>query len=288
MCLILIFRKTMDYSRLLENNLYVRVFLVGELVIDPSWWRYRYTNDLFWRFYRNAQDGAFLTIRDERITLQAGQLYIIPAHLPLELSCETAVHHFFVHFDVVGLPDIALRELFGAPFGLPAEPGWERLIREVIASLDPNWPYLGQPMRIAAQCQIKGVLYEALGRYLQSVSPERIARCWYLAERLGPVLPAITHIERHLAGDLSNPCLARECSMSEGHFIRTFRACVGQTPAQYVLECRVKAASRRLLLTSETIDEVADRYGFGSRHYFSRMFARQTGQSPAAFRRSRQ
>ena len=129
---------------------------------------------------------------------------------------------------------------------------------------------------------------EALAQYLQTIPEAQIARCWHLAERVRPVLPALTYVEAHLGDDLSNPVLARTCSMSDGHFIRTFRACLEQTPAQYVIESRIKAALRSLLLTSETIEQIAEKHGFGSRHYFSRMFARQTGQSPAAFRRRRQ
>ena len=97
--------------------------------------------------------------------------------------------------------------------------------------------------------------------------------------------PSVAYIETHLMADLSNPVLARLCSMSEGHFIRAFSACMERTPAQYVIECQIKASLRRLLLTSESIERIAEECGFGSRHYFSRMFARQTGQSPAAFRR---
>ena len=131
----------------------------------------------------------------------------------------------------------------------------------------------------------QGLLYGALAYYLETIPAEQIERCWYLARRTEPVRPSIAYVETHLMADLSNTVLARLCSMSEGHFIRTFSACMERTPAQYVIECRIKASLRRLLLTSDPIERIAEECGFGSRHYFSRMFARQTGQTPAAFRR---
>jgi AraC-like DNA-binding protein len=276
----------MDIDRSPDDNLYLRILQVGSVVVDPSWWRFRYPGDLYWRLYRNEQDGAFLTVRGERTALEAGRLYVIPAQLPMELACVSRVGHFFVPFDVAGLPEIALRELFHEPFGNPVAPHWESLLREAVSGLDPHWPELGQPVGIATQCRLKGVLYEVLAQYLQTLSAERIERCWYLADRVRPILPAVSYIEGHLGEDLSNLTLARSCSMSEGHFIRVFHACIGQTPAQYVIERRVQTAMRRLLLTSETIEEIADQTGFGSRHYFSRLFMRQIGQSPAAFRRA--
>ena len=256
------------------------------MTISPSWWNFRSVGDLYWRLYRNEQDGAFLTVHGRQIALEARHLYVIPAHVVVELTCVSPVPHFFVHFDVVGLSEIALRELFCEPFGRPVDQNWERLLQETIASLDPKWPSLSQPIGITTQCRIKGVIYEMLAQYLETLSTEQLERCWHHAERIHPVLPAITQINAHLTTDLSNPVLARACSMSEGHFIRTFHACVGQTPTQYVIECRIKAAVRRLLLTADTIEEIADQTGFGNRHYFSRLFVRQVGQSPAAFRRT--
>lgn len=267
----------MNTAKRLDNNLYLRVLQSGHLTIAPDWWRFHYTNELFWRLYRNEQDGASVTVDGKTIPLRAEWFYIIPSHLSLDLACEGRIDHFYIHFDIVGLPEIALRELFHEPFGQPGPPHWIALIREAAG--------IPAPADVAAQCQIKGVLYEALAGYLQTIPAAQIERCWHLAERVKPVLPALAYVETHLGGNLSNSVLARVCSMSDGHFIRTFRACMEQTPAQYVIECRVKAALRSLLLTSETIEQIADRHGFGSRHYFSRIFARQTGQSPAAFRR---
>ena len=269
----------------IDNNLYIRVFRAGSVVIEPSWWHFRYPSNLFWRLYYNDREGAHLTVPDGTISQEGGHPYIIPAHLPLHLRCTHAIQHFYVHFDITGMPDIALREMFHVPFTLAHTSAWESLIREAAHGLAPQWRDQDQPLGIAAQCRIKAILHEALAQYLETIPAEQIARCWYLARRMEPVQPAVAYVETHQAEDLSNPILARECSMSEGHFIRTFSACMEQTPAQYIIERRIKTAMRRLLLTSESIDRISEECGFGSRHYFSRMFARQTGQSPAAFRR---
>jgi len=129
------------------------------------------------------------------------------------------------------------------------------------------------------------VVYECLAQYLDRLPPGEIELCWDMAERTRPVQPALEFIERHLDADLSNAILAHACSMSDGHFIRTFRACMNRTPAQYVLECRIKAAQRLLMLTEKSIDLIATEAGFGSRHYFSRVFSRQIGVAPAGYRK---
>jgi len=72
--------------------------------------------------------------------------------------------------------------------------------------------------------------------------------------------------------------------MSEDHFIRRFRECVGQSPAQYIQEQRVARAAQRLVFTTESIDAIAAATGFANRFYFSRVFTRHMGTSPAAYR----
>ena len=100
------------------------------------------------------------------------------------------------------------------------------------------------------------------------------------------MLPAIEYIEDHPEEPLGNRLLAGLCSMSEAYFIRQFRALAGQSPGRYVLERRITLAEQRLLFTAASIDQIAEGLGFGNRFYFSRMFTRQVGISPAAYRKA--
>ena len=84
---------------------------------------------------------------------------------------------------------------------------------------------------------------------------------------------------------MTNKSLAGLCCLSEDYFIRRFRDCVGQTPAQYLLSQRIMQAAQQLLFTDKSLEQVAEETGFGSRAYFSRMFARARGISPAAYRK---
>jgi len=49
----------------IDNNLYVRVFRAGNVVIEPSWWDFRYPSNLFWRLYYNEQAGAPLNMPNQ-------------------------------------------------------------------------------------------------------------------------------------------------------------------------------------------------------------------------------
>lgn len=69
------------------------------------------------------------------------------------------------------------------------------------------------------------------------------------------------------------------------HFGRVFRAYLGHTPAQYVLERRIAAATQELAFTGASLEQIAERLGFANRFHLTRMFTRRMGVPPAAYRR---
>ncbi|MFO7937999.1 MAG: helix-turn-helix transcriptional regulator [Kiritimatiellia bacterium] len=89
---------------------------------------------------------------------------------------------------------------------------------------------------------------------------------------------------QNIGEGLSNKILAREASMSLAGFERMFKRHYGCSPARYVTENRIREASHRLLQSDESIDVIADAAGFPNRAYFSRVFKKVVGESPAAFR----
>ena len=91
-------------------------------------------------------------------------------------------------------------------------------------------------------------------------------------------------IADHLDEDLRVEALAERAAMSPRNFARAFRCETGVTPAVYVETLRVEAARQRLERSSEPIDLVAARSGFGTPETMRRAFARRVGVAPAQYR----
>ena len=108
-------------------------------MISPKWWDFQCKATAFWRLYRNEREGAFLTVAGRRVALQGGRLYLIPPRLPLAATCQYPIQHFYAHFDVAGMPEIALREMFSALMTQPCDPALEGLTGDVSDSLPPCW-----------------------------------------------------------------------------------------------------------------------------------------------------
>ncbi len=87
--------------------------------------------------------------------------------------------------------------------------------------------------------------------------------------------------------DWSMESLARNVGMSRSRFFERFKTLTGEPPLAYLTRWRMHIA-RRLLLEDATIADVASRVGYSSEAAFSNAFKRAAGQSPTAFRRSRE
>jgi transcriptional regulator GlxA family with amidase domain len=88
----------------------------------------------------------------------------------------------------------------------------------------------------------------------------------------------------HLTADLSVPALAKRVAMSPRNFQRVFTSEAGKSPARYVEELRLETARRLLERTTQSMDEIADRCGFGSSDVLARAFTRTLGLTPGDYR----
>jgi AraC-like DNA-binding protein len=263
------------------ENVYIRLFHAEWYQLRPDSWKLRDTQDSFWRFYMNDNDGASLEWEGQTMKLQGEQQYLIPAGVRFSTHTAAEINQFYVHFDVMGLPAFAARELFDSPIQLPSAP-----LQSNQAQIIARCLRSGRSLDLTLHLQVKGMLYDGLARYLQSLPVQRLEHYQARMAQLAPVLPAIRHMDQNLTAALSNQELAQRCHMSESHFIRRFHQCVQQTPKQYLLERRVQIAAQQLLFSNRSIDHIATETGFGNRFYFSRVFTRKTGTAPAAYRKT--
>jgi AraC-like DNA-binding protein len=91
------------------------------------------------------------------------------------------------------------------------------------------------------------------------------------------------HADRYYAEPLDLQALADEAGVSKYHFLRSFAAEYGQTPAQYLSHRRVERAQDLLRATNLTVTEICHLVGFTSLGSFSRKFRDLVGTSPSAY-----
>lgn len=91
-------------------------------------------------------------------------------------------------------------------------------------------------------------------------------------------------IENHLEHPIGVADLAKVAKLAPIRFARQFRRTCGTTPYQHLIDCRIKRA-QELLLKPMPIAEIAVACGFTHQEHLTRLFRRNTGITPAAYRR---
>lgn len=88
------------------------------------------------------------------------------------------------------------------------------------------------------------------------------------------------YIQEHLHQDLKLIEISAIAQLSPYHFLRLFKQCMGITPHQYILQCRIEQAKYLLQNSNMSIAEIATRTGFSDQSHLTRCFKRRLGVTP--------
>ncbi|MFE1602253.1 helix-turn-helix domain-containing protein [Methylobacterium sp. ID0610] len=182
--------------------------------------------------------------------------------------------------------DLARREpdlagLFAAPGALPADPagGAGESIAELAREL--AW---AAPGRRAA---IEGHLLVLLVAVLR----QRRAAQGALAQQPGPQAVLVARfreaVEARHREERPLDAYARDLGVTAARLRAAVRAVTGASPGRLIRDRRLLEAKRTLLYSDLAVAEVAYSLGFSDPAYFSRFFAKGTGEAPRAFRERR-
>jgi AraC-like DNA-binding protein len=92
------------------------------------------------------------------------------------------------------------------------------------------------------------------------------------------------YVEACLAEDVSLGKLADVAGLSQYHFLRSFRAEIGETPHQYVIRQRVSRATDLLRRTSAPLTTIAASCGFSSHQHMCAVLGQVRGVPPRDIR----
>jgi transcriptional regulator GlxA family with amidase domain len=102
----------------------------------------------------------------------------------------------------------------------------------------------------------------------------------------GPIAELCAWVKANPQQEFSLEDMAARCSMSPRTLTRHFRDSTGTTPLQWVLAARMDDARHLLEATDVSVDEVAERSGFGTALNLRTHFRRRLDTTPTAYRRN--
>ncbi|MFW6313325.1 MAG: helix-turn-helix transcriptional regulator [Spirochaetota bacterium] len=232
-----------------------------------------------WVFMLFTNDFEILT-PEGRVPGSAGAIVINSPSFPQwHRGTAGRFHNCWVHFDGEGVdaalasygikPDVVLRTV--SPFRcLPIlvalqrelnfrESYWEQAVHDLVHALFRE---------IARQLELED--RAAIGEYdrlLIDVFHDLRIRLWNRVEHPWTVAE-----------------LADEVGLSESRMSHLYRRYFRVSPIDDLITARLERAKALLVADQDTVASIADRCGFASHYYFSRLFRRRVGMTPTEYR----
>ena len=110
------------------------------------------------------------------------------------------------------------------------------------------------------------------------------------AERQGEnynvVSNAKRYMEAHYSQHITLKDIADSVHLSSIYFHNIFTSALGITPHQYLTNYRIEKVKEHLWNTQKSINEIAEITGFGCQQYLNKVFKKETGMTPAIYRKT--
>lgn len=155
--------------------------------------------------------------------------------------------------------------------------------------LETVWPILEEMVRLHDRLTVETVLQlQSLYVGLLAKLQELIGRS-KTESRSGKLAAAVAaYLRKHERQPFAAEQLEREFHYNLDYISRCLKRHTGMSPLEYLRHVRMERA-RRLLEQSEelTVRQIAEMVCIPDPNYFSRMFRKETGMSPAAYRKRR-
>lgn len=98
------------------------------------------------------------------------------------------------------------------------------------------------------------------------------------------LLPILQYIDKHYTEKIQIAELSKIIHVCDDRMIRLFKEVTGETPVEYILNLRVEHALKLLMEDNLSIAEIAEKTGFGSATYMTRVFKQKLGITPGKYK----
>ena len=230
-------------------------------------WQHDAMASPFWRWYWNANSGAWVKRGQQRVDLQPNTWCLIPPGDPLETDLDNDVQHFFVHFSLEASWQNQCQSMVTGPMASADQQFLLQLFNE------------NQHNEQSAGLMIMHCVYQALAQ----IEPER-----WQNKAQHPLIQEVlnlVHMRKGVGVSLHN--LAERVSLHEKSLSRLFKKEVGVSLGQYAMRIRIDAVATDIHHGSDSVEDLALQYGFCDRYHLTRVMKKHLQCTPGQLRKQR-
>ncbi len=131
-------------------------------------------------------------------------------------------------------------------------------------------------------------LFMVLREAEERVAKQSVERIEELADELSLAQQARVLLEASFTDPETSLNQVAAClHMSASSLTRSMQKELGMSFGEYLTALRIEKASCLLANTEQKMYEIAENCGYGSQHYFSRVFRKQRGETPQTYRKTK-
>lgn len=243
---------------------------VGQRMGDENY-RSNLTSHYFCEFIWTIDGHGTIELNKEKHEIPPSSVFILPPDVRRVLYTDRDFWHFR-WFTVTGDFFIRLVDSFNLPFlkagyiGYPLSSDFIQLETDIKESLTSG---------------VNNASTTVFNILNKSASPESTY------EKKSPLTKqALELIEKNIGQtELNVDWISESLGCSRSHLSRVFKKENGLSPSEYISRRRLQTAMDALKNSSNKVSKIADACGFTDADYFSRYFKKQTGATPAKFRK---
>jgi AraC-like DNA-binding protein len=219
----------------------------------------------------------------QRYDVREGDVLLVPAGEPHRVRRTTDCANWGIGFcapcyaptELAGLLDPFERARAGSSAVVHIEGARQKHLAALCSELERESRGSGAHVELAQKSLLALVLVE-VSRAAASTT----------ARELGPTLvgDALRYIERNALTSISLRDVAAAVGRSPSHVTTAVKRATGKSVGEWIIAARLSEARNRLLHGDEMIDVIAERVGYADATHFIRLFRREHGVTPAAWR----
>lgn len=213
-----------------------------------------------------------------------GEIWVVPENRRyLTQARGGLVHYAELHFDRSVVNGLAGKQVVKRP--LRARAGhFDGFLQRTVLRLEALAGSSDDLSQMAAQSLSQTLLLDFYCRYAGDADLTPVSRRVRFSAREASLIEQF--VAEHLDSQLRLETLAALVTMTPHELLIAFRAAFGATPAQYIIEQRLRRARWLLLTTAKSVAAIAYETGFSSHAHLTTAFRTRLQMTPQEFRQS--